>query len=54
MICEKQKSEEGACKVQGVGIEKDQGRIRVWRLGGLWASLGYSLAILKTFFYFAK
>ena len=44
----KKGKEEGGCKKAGVGTEKDHGRIRVWRLGGLGAGLGYSLSILKT------
>ena len=49
---EKKKRGEGGCKVQGVGIEKDQGRIRFWRLGGLgpvWATLSQ----FSKHFYFA-
>ena len=47
----KKERKEGGCKRQGVGKENSQSRIRVWRLGGLWAGLGYSLAILKTFLF---
>ena len=37
--------------MQGVGIEKDQGRIRVWRLGGLLGQgLGYSLTFENFYF----
>ena len=44
-----EKGKRVAAKRQGVGTEKARGNHRVWRLGGLWAVLGYSLAILKTF-----
>ena len=42
---EKKKRGEGGCKVQGVGKENSQGRIRVWRLGGLGPVLGCSHAL---------
>ena len=51
--CEKEKRGKGGCEMQGVGKENCQGKIRVWRLGGLWAGLGYSLANSK-YFYFAN
>ena len=48
------KMEEGGCKKAGVGKENYQGISRVWRLGGLWAGLGYSLARSNLFFSFAN
>ena len=47
-IREKQKKEEGGCKMPGGGKTKlPGGNPRVWGLGGLGPGLGYSLAILK-------
>ena len=48
------KDGEGGCKRQGVGKENSQGRIRVWRLGGLGPVLGYSLASQKLFIFLLK
>ena len=46
----KQKMEEGGCKLQGVGIEKDQGRIRI--LEARWAWAGWAtLSRLKKFYF---
>ena len=50
--CEKEKRGKGGCKMQGVGKENCQGKIRVWRLGGLWAGVGLLSRKLKTFFFY--
>ena len=42
-----------AVRRQGVGKEVSRGNPRVWRLGGLWAGLGYSLNS-KHFIFFCK
>ena len=53
---EKQKTEEGGCKMQGVGKQNSQGETLGFGVRWAWAGLGYSLAILKTFiiFFFCK
>ena len=39
-IRDSMKTDEGGCEKSGGGKQICQGKIRVWRLGGLWAGIG--------------
>ena len=47
----KKEKEEGGCKVQGGRRKSASARIRVLEARWAWAGLGYSLAILKNFYF---